>query len=84
MRWLPTNRMLADGLTKDKMDPVDLLRACIRTGQYQISPEELVLHQQAQERERRKQRQSMFSSKDSKVPSSGSAVSDSIDSEGRE
>jgi len=56
VRWLPTNRMLADGRTKDKMDPVDLLRSCIRTGQYQISPEELVL-QHTQERERRKQRQ---------------------------
>ena len=57
VRWLPTNRMLADGRTKDKMDPVDLLRSCIRTGQYQISPEELVLQQHTQERERRKQRQ---------------------------
>ena len=41
VRWLPTNRMLADGLTKDKMDPVDLLRSCLRKGRYQISPEEL-------------------------------------------
>ena len=30
IRWLPTNRMIADGLTKDKLDPVDLLRACVR------------------------------------------------------
>ena len=57
VRWLPTNRMLADGLTKDKMDPVDLLRSCIRQGKYQISPEELVLQQQAEERDLRKQRQ---------------------------
>ena len=56
VRWLPTNRMLADGLTKNKMDPVDLLRSCLRHGQYQISPEELVLQQQAEERERQKQR----------------------------
>ena len=56
IRWLPTDRMIADGLTKDKMDPVDLLRSCLRQGQYQISPEELVLQQQAEERERRKQR----------------------------
>jgi hypothetical protein len=43
VRWLPTNRMLADALTKDKADPIDLLRSCVRHGRYQISPEELVL-----------------------------------------
>eukprot|EP00435_Cladocopium_sp_Y103_P010124 s1396_g2.t1 len=56
VRWLPTNRMIADGLTKDKADPIDLLRSCVRQGPYQISPEELVLRQQAEERERRKQK----------------------------
>ena len=54
VRWLPTDRMIADGLTKDKADPVDLLRSAVRHGQYQISPEKLVLEQQAEERERRK------------------------------
>ena len=58
IRWLPTNRMLADGLTKDKLDPIDLLRACIRKGTYQISPEELVLEQQAEERTRRREKNS--------------------------
>ena len=53
IRWLPTNRMLADALTKDKMDPVDLLRSCLRSATYQISPEEHVLAQQAKERELR-------------------------------
>ena len=43
VRWLPTNRMLADALSKDKADPIDLLRSCVRHGRYQISPEELVL-----------------------------------------
>ena len=38
IRWLPTDRMLADGLTKDTADPVDFLRACIRKSAYQISP----------------------------------------------
>ena len=51
IRWLPTNRMLADALTKDKMDPVDLLRSCLRSATYQKSPEEHVLAQQAAERE---------------------------------
>ena len=61
MRWLPTNRMLADALTKDKLDPVDLLRACMRSGTYQISPEEHVLAQQAAERELRMQRRQLAS-----------------------
>ena len=47
VRCFPTNRMIADGLTKDKADPIDLLRACVRAGTYQISPEEHVLTQQA-------------------------------------
>ena len=53
VRWLPTNRMIADGLTKDKMDPTDLLRSCVRAASYQISPENHVLAQQATERARR-------------------------------
>ena len=53
MRWLPTNRMIADGLTKDRQEPADLLRSCVRAGIYQISPEESVLARQAAEREER-------------------------------
>ena len=51
--WVPTNRMLADSLTKSAGDPTDLLRACIRNTTYQISPEETVLKLQAEERKRR-------------------------------
>ena len=54
VRWVPTNRMLADSLTKDAGDPTDLLRACIRDSKYQISPEETVLQMQALEKQRRK------------------------------
>ena len=43
IRWVPTNRMIADSLAKDSGDPTDLLRACIRQGSYQITPEETVL-----------------------------------------
>ena len=43
VRWVPTNRMLADSLTKNAGDPTDLLRACMKQGKYQISPEETVL-----------------------------------------
>ena len=55
LRWIPTNRMLADALTKESPEAFDLLRACLRSARYQISPEELVLQRRAQERDRRKQ-----------------------------
>ena len=53
VRWVPTNRMLADSLTKNAGDPTDLLRACVRENMYQISPEEDILRLQADERQRR-------------------------------
>ena len=53
LRWLPTNRMLADALTKESPEALDLLRACLRTGRYQISPEEKILELRADERNRR-------------------------------
>lgn len=55
LRWLPTDRMLADGMTKEAADALDLIRACLRTGKYQISPEEAVLEWRAHERQRRKE-----------------------------
>ena len=55
LRWIPTDRMLADAMTKESADATDLLRGCIRAGRYQISPEEKVLTWRAQERDRRKQ-----------------------------
>lgn len=57
IRWVPTNRMLADGLTKDAGDPIDLLRSCIRNSSYQISPESVVLEKQAEEKQNRLLRQ---------------------------
>ena len=42
IRWAPTNRQLADALTKDSADPVDLL-SCMRSGEYQLSPEHIIL-----------------------------------------
>eukprot|EP00435_Cladocopium_sp_Y103_P073746 s182_g45.t1 len=53
VRWVPTNRKLADGFTKDSGGPIDLLRACIKRSKYQISPENTVLEYQALERDRR-------------------------------
>ena len=61
-RFLPIpNRQLADALTKDSADPVDLLRSCMRSGEYQLSPEHVILERAAAERSRRKQRQTFFS-----------------------
>ena len=57
IRWVPTNRMLADGLTKDAGDPIDLLRSCIRNSSYQISPESVVLEKQAEEKQHRLMKQ---------------------------
>ena len=62
VRWVPTNRMLADGLTKDVVDPIDLLRSCIRSSSYQISPETEVLERQSAEKQLRLERQSGSSS----------------------
>ena len=55
IRWVPTNRMLADSLTKSAGDPTDFLRACIRNHTAQTSSEESVLKMQAEERRRRVQ-----------------------------
>ena len=55
LRWIPTDRMIADGLTKESADALDLLRACVKTGRYQVSPESDVLEWRANERLRRKQ-----------------------------
>ena len=62
LRWIPTDRMLADSLTKESVEAFDLLRACIRSGQYQISAESNVLEMRAKERDRRKK----FAKKDIK------------------
>ena len=64
LRWLPTDRMLADALTKESAEAVDLLRACLRQGQYQVSDEDHVLRWRARERERRSSLRQGFSPKD--------------------
>jgi hypothetical protein len=56
LRWGPTSLMLADALTKEKPEAHDLLRACIRSGVYQLADEPTVLENAAAERERRKAR----------------------------
>ena len=59
VRWVPTSHMLADALTKDAGDPIDLLRACLKNGAYQISEETVVLQQQAEEKQERLKRRQM-------------------------
>lgn len=54
LRWIPTDRMLADSLTKESADAYDLIRGCIRAGMYQVSPEATVLELGSKERDRRK------------------------------
>ena len=54
LRWLPTDRMIADALTKESPEAFDLIRACVKNGRYQISPESTVLEWRSAERERRK------------------------------
>ena len=49
LRWLPTDRMLADALTKESPEAFDLLRACLRSSQYQVSPEARILELRAGE-----------------------------------
>ena len=57
MRWCPTELMIADGLTKDQMDPADLLRAALDVGEYQLNREATILAIKKQQREERRQRQ---------------------------
>ena len=62
VRWVPTNRMLADAFTKDLGDPIDLLRACLRSNTYQISDEETILEMQAAEKQKRLERRACSTS----------------------
>ena len=54
LRWIPTDRMIADALTKESPEAFDLIRACIRSSTYQVSPEARILELRSQERDRRK------------------------------
>ena len=65
-RWCPTELMLADGLTKDQLDPADLLRSALHLGEFQLNSEASVLEQKKkmrQDRDRRKFLQMQVESK---------------------
>ena len=53
VRRVPTAHMLADAFTKGLGDPIDLLRACLKKGEYQIAEESIVLQNQAAEKQQR-------------------------------
>ena len=52
--WSPTDRQLADALTKDCVAAMDMLQSCLEQGEYQLSPEQTMLQRAADERVRRK------------------------------
>ena len=52
-RWCPTDRMVADAFTKDKGEPLDLLRSVIRQYHYQLADEQVVLDRKQQGKQRR-------------------------------
>ena len=53
-RWCATGHMVADGLTKDKCEPIDLLRSVVRAAKYQLADEQTVLDRKKAEKEHRK------------------------------
>ena len=55
-RWCPTGHMVADAFTKDKGEPLDLLRSVIRQGRYQLADEQTVLERKKEEKFLRQQK----------------------------
>ena len=55
-RWCPTTHMVADAFTKDKAEPIDLLRSIIRQHRYQLADEQTVLDRKQEEKLRRQQK----------------------------
>lgn len=56
LRWCPTERMLADSMTKNTAESADLLRSVLREGVYTLAQEEAVMKLKAEERLRRVER----------------------------
>ena len=55
-RWIPTRIQLADSLTKNDAEAIDLLRSTMRRGRYEISDEDEAMEARAHEKERRLER----------------------------
>ena len=56
VRWAPTWLQLADALTKENPEAMDLLRAAMRSGRYQLSKESSMMEAAAAERAKRQAR----------------------------
>ena len=54
IRWAPTDKQLADALTKVCVTTMDMLRSCLKQGECQLSPEQTMLQRAADEGDRRK------------------------------
>jgi hypothetical protein len=54
LRWAPGDYQMADSLTKDDGDKIDVLRAVLRRAEYQLSPEGDMMNRRKEEREARK------------------------------
>ena len=48
-RWCPTTYMAADALTKDRAEPIDLLRSILRSSRYQLADEQIVMDRRREE-----------------------------------
>lgn len=56
IRWAPTWLQLADALTKENPDAMDILRAAMHVSQYQLSEEGLMMNAAAEQRSKRQER----------------------------
>ena len=73
-RWCPTGRMGADGLTKDRADPIDLLRSILKSYKYQLADEQLVVDRKTEERDRRKEVGKLRNQSASKTPAESQSL----------
>ena len=80
IRWAPTERQLADALTKDCATAMNLLRSCLRKGEYQLSQEQTMLQRAADERDRRKRDRCQLKT-DKTDKQSGSPKSSTVESQ---
>ena len=53
-RWCPTTHMAADALTKDRAEPVDLLRSILRSSRYQLADDQVMMDRRRAEKDRRR------------------------------
>ena len=67
IRWAPTWLQLADALTKENAEAMDILRGAMVTNQYHLNPESVILKHAAEQREIRVNRRTPVNSPGSNV-----------------